>query len=52
MASAAVHSKVVLLLLFINCLLLLTLFVGSRIRSLFCLVVLGIISSFVIISLG
>ena len=46
MVSAAVCSVVVVLLLFIHCLLLLPLFVGT------CFAVLCVLSSFAIISLG
>ena len=49
MASVAVHTKAVLLLLIIHCLFQLPLF---RVRSLFCYAVLCVHSSFAIILLG
>ena len=51
LAKAAVRSKMVVLLLFIKCLSLLTLFVGLSVRSLFFFAVLCVLSSFAIISL-
>ena len=46
MASDAVHSKAVVPLLLIPCLLLLSLFVGFCVWSLFCNIVLSVLSSF------
>ena len=51
MVSAAIRSKVVVLLLLIHCLLLLSLFVGGCALSLFCYAVLSVLSSFAIILL-
>ena len=48
---AIVHSKSVVLLLLIHCLLLLPLFVGFCVLSLFCNALLSFLSSFVIIPL-
>ena len=50
MVSTAVRSKAVVMPLFIQCLLLLPLFVG--IKSLFCFAVRCVLSSFAIIPLG
>ena len=52
MASAAVRSMAVVLLLFIHCLLLLPLFVGVSVRSLFCFALLCVFSCFAIIPQG
>ena len=52
MASAAVHSKAVVLLLFIHWLLLLLLFMGYYVRSFLCYAILSVFSCFAIIPLG
>ena len=53
MILAAVPSKAVILLLFIQCLLLLPLFVGViSVSSLLCFAVFCVLSSFAIISMG
>ena len=51
-ASAAFHSKAVVLLLFIHCLLLRQLFVRVYVKPLFYYAVLYVISSFALILLG
>ena len=52
MVSAAARTKAVVLLLLIHSLLLLSLFLGGCVWSLFCCAVFSVISSFAIILLG